>query len=94
MSRVPYLKSNNNAQTVPAVSFEGALALVFIVLKLTGVIDWKWVWVLSPFWVPLVVFVLFFGVVVLVAAMQVIYEHAQKRKGDYESKNKKAGRKG
>jgi hypothetical protein len=26
------------------------LTVAFIVLKLTGVIDWDWVWVLAPFW--------------------------------------------
>lgn len=26
------------------------LTIAFIVLKLTGVIDWDWVWVLAPFW--------------------------------------------
>ena len=29
------------------------LALVFIVLKLIGVIDWSWWWVLAPWWVPI-----------------------------------------
>lgn len=28
------------------------LTMVFIVLKLLGVIDWSWAWVLSPIWVP------------------------------------------
>ena len=26
------------------------LGVAFIVLKLTHVIDWKWIWVLAPFW--------------------------------------------
>ena len=26
---------------------------VFIVLKLTKVIDWSWWWVLSPFWISI-----------------------------------------
>ena len=26
------------------------LTIAFIVLKLTDVIDWDWVWVLAPFW--------------------------------------------
>lgn len=26
------------------------VALVFVVLKLTGVIDWSWWWVLAPIW--------------------------------------------
>lgn len=29
----------------------GVLGIVFIVLKLTGLIDWPWVWVLSPYWI-------------------------------------------
>ena len=27
------------------------LTLVFVVLKLTHLIDWSWVWVLSPLWI-------------------------------------------
>ena len=28
----------------------GLIFLVFLVLKLTGVIDWSWWWVTSPLW--------------------------------------------
>ena len=31
------------------------LTIVFIVLKLTGVISWKWVWVIAPTWIPLAI---------------------------------------
>ena len=31
-------------------SWLGVLTLLFITLKLTGYIDWHWVWVLSPAW--------------------------------------------
>lgn len=31
----------------------GILGLIFITLKLTGVIGWSWWWVLSPFWIPI-----------------------------------------
>lgn len=30
------------------------LFIVFLVLKLTGNIDWSWWWVTSPLWLPLV----------------------------------------
>ncbi len=33
----------------------GILGLIFITLKLTGVIGWSWWWVLSPFWIPVLV---------------------------------------
>lgn len=28
--------------------------VVFLVLKLTGVIGWSWWWVVSPLWIPFV----------------------------------------
>lgn len=33
------------------VGFAGLLTIAFIVLKLTNVISWSWVWVLSPIWI-------------------------------------------
>lgn len=33
------------------IGFTGPLTIVFIVLKLTGVIAWSWWWVLSPIWI-------------------------------------------
>ena len=38
------------------------LAVVFIVLKLIGVIDWSWWWVLCPVWGPLALLVVGFFV--------------------------------
>ena len=35
------------------IGFCGLLAIVFIVLKLCGVIAWSWVWVLAPIWIPI-----------------------------------------
>jgi len=34
------------------VSFFGLLVLVFITLKLLKVIEWSWLWVLAPLWMP------------------------------------------
>ena len=54
---------NDNATTTKATkttvcpSFGAILALIFIVLKLTGCITWSWVWVLAPLWIPLVIIV-------------------------------------
>ena len=33
----------------------GILGLIFITLKLTGHITWSWLWVLSPFWLPVAI---------------------------------------
>lgn len=34
----------------------GLLTILFIGLKLAGYIGWSWLWVLSPLWIPVVVF--------------------------------------
>lgn len=34
------------------IGFLGVLTIVFIVLKLCGVISWSWWWVLCPLWGP------------------------------------------
>ena len=30
-----------------------AISIIFLVLKLTHVIDWAWVWIFAPIWIPL-----------------------------------------
>ena len=42
------------------IGFFGLLCLIFIVLKLTHVIDWSWGWVLLPFYGPLLLGIAFF----------------------------------
>ena len=44
---------NNKSTRSGGIGFTGLLTIVFIVLKLTGVISWSWVWVLSPIWISL-----------------------------------------
>lgn len=41
-----------NCAGCSGISFTGALALLFIGLKLGNAIDWSWGWVLSPLWIP------------------------------------------
>jgi hypothetical protein len=45
------------------ISFWSLLGLLFIGLKLGGIIEWSWLWVLSPFWIP---FALAFLIVALI----------------------------
>ena len=42
---------NDNNTTSSGVTFVGLLTIAFIVLKLTDVINWSWLWVLSPMWI-------------------------------------------
>ena len=40
----------HSAQKAASTSTMSLLGLLFITLKLLGVIDWSWWWVLAPFW--------------------------------------------
>lgn len=42
-----------------------AVFLTFIMLKLLEVIEWSWVWVLSPAWAPSIILVFLLGLSVL-----------------------------
>jgi len=60
--------SNGNVQTTSGgIGFTGLLTIVFIVLKLTGVISWSWIWVLAPTWIPIAL-----GIVTLVVFLLVM----------------------
>ena len=45
------MEVNRGSSTAGGVSFVGLLQVAFIVLKLCGVIKWRWVWVLAPIWI-------------------------------------------
>lgn len=40
------------------ISFADILFLVFLVLKLTGHIDWSWWWVSAPLWASVVILII------------------------------------
>ena len=50
------MSDNNNSKG--GISFVGALTLIFIVLKLCKVIDWSWIWVLSPIWISFLLIII------------------------------------
>jgi len=46
-------------ETSGGIGFPGLLTLLFIILKLTGVIAWSWWWVLSPLWIGFLLWLIF-----------------------------------
>lgn len=49
------------------IGFFGVLTILFIALKLLGIINWSWIWVLSPLWIPFSI-VIFSLLIILIAA--------------------------
>lgn len=64
------------------VGFFGLLGLLFIGLKLTGAIDWAWIWVLAPFWVAalLIVALVTFGFVYYIVTKRKVSFYVRKNK--------------
>ena len=55
--------NNNTKQGGPGIV--SVLTIVFIVLKLLGVIKWSWIWALSPIWISAVIVVAVFSVILI-----------------------------
>ena len=56
----------DNKSSGGGIGFVGLLTIVFIVLKLLGVISWSWVWVLSPMWISPIIVVILLVVIVMI----------------------------
>jgi hypothetical protein len=51
------------------IGFAGLLQVALIVLKLCGVINWSWWWVLSPTWITAAIVVLLLVVAFILASL-------------------------
>ena len=56
---------NHTIRNTSTVSFPlgTVLTILFIILKLTHVISWSWLWVFSPLWIPFVFVLALMGVI-------------------------------
>ena len=61
---------NNNGLSLSAIVF-----IVFLTLKLSGIIDWSWWWITLPLWwlIPAI------AVIVIFALVVVLFEEAVKK---------------
>ena len=73
---------NNNSNF-----FVSMLTVAFIVLKLTGVINWSWWWVLSPLWIGLLIAIPFVILLVIIQRReQKKWENFHKREEDLRNR--------
>ena len=68
--------NDKNHNSSGGIGFCGLLTIVFIVLKLCGVISWSWWWVLSPLWISVTVAI----VLLVIAAIIICYDDTPKQK--------------
>jgi hypothetical protein len=73
---------SNNSSKAGGIGFLGLLALIFITLKLTGVIAWSWLWVLAPLWIPTALVI-----VILVVALIVLLVKEVAKRSEADTRN-------
>lgn len=48
------MSKNEEYKITPSgLGLSSVLTIIFVVLKLCGLIDWSWLWVLSPTWISI-----------------------------------------
>ena len=52
------MSKNKKSKGGRSMSIGTIIGIIFIVLKLVGLIEWSWVWVLSPFWIGAIITIL------------------------------------
>lgn len=79
------MKDNVKVELNTGTLFLELMFLMFLGLKISGLIDWSWWWVFAPLWVPIALVIGFFGIAFVVMALSVPFrgrnlKNAQKGK--------------
>lgn len=48
----------------------GTVGIIFVVLKILGIISWSWIWVLFPFWIGIVLYLVIWILIYLLDLKQ------------------------
>lgn len=59
------MSSNRNSSS-SGIGICGVLTIVFVVLKLVGVINWSWLWVLCPLWIDILLTVIVLVIIAII----------------------------
>lgn len=66
-------KTSANIGVSSGMGFCSVLTTIFVVLKLVGVINWSWIWVLSPLWLPFVAgFAILLVVILIILVLAIL----------------------
>lgn len=64
------MKTSTSVATGSSGSIATLLFIIFLILKLTHVIDWSWWWVTAPLWIPagivIIICVVFFIIIKII----------------------------
>ncbi len=72
--------TNRSRNSGGGVGIVTILWVTFLILKLTHVIDWAWVWVFSPLWIAAslgALFIIIVGIILLLAVIGIISKNSR-----------------
>ena len=58
---------SNNSNSSNGIGLGSIVFIVFLILKLVGVIDWSWWWVTSPIWISAILSIIILAVLNLLS---------------------------
>ena len=61
--------SSSSSSSSGGIGFTGLLTVLFVGLKLTNVIAWPWLWVLSPLWIPFLLLIIILILALIATAL-------------------------
>ena len=79
--RSKFLPKESSSYNIDGSAFVSILTLILVILKLTGVIDCSWVWVLSPIWITIACAFAIVAVTIVVAIILIIIDYFIERRG-------------
>lgn len=72
------MSSNRNSSS-SGIGICGVLTIVFVVLKLVGVINWSWLWVLCSLWIDILLTVIVLVVLAVLGDRKINKNEKSKR---------------
>lgn len=62
------------------ISLSGLTFIVFLVLKLCGVIDWSWWWVTAPLWGPFALLIAGLFIYIIIAVIIALVRYCTRKR--------------
>ena len=66
--------SSSSSSSSSGIGFSGALTVLFVGLKLTHVISWPWLWVLSPIWISALIAIAILTIILIAAIVAGLFK--------------------
>ena len=64
------MTTDNSSSSGSRIGVFGLMGVMFVGMRIAGVINWPWVWVLAPFWGPLALVVVLAMIVAVIVAIK------------------------